>query len=38
MDLALRAEKMYTLRDERIVSCEERACAEGMWDELNDSY
>jgi len=30
LDLARRAEKMYTLRDGRIVSCEERACAEGM--------
>ena len=29
LDLARRAEKMYTLRDGRIVSCEERACAEG---------
>jgi putative ABC transport system ATP-binding protein len=29
LDLASRAEKMYTLRDGRIVSCEERACAEG---------
>ena len=30
LDLARRAEKMYTLRDGRIVSCEEQACAEGM--------
>jgi putative ABC transport system ATP-binding protein len=30
LDLARRAEKMYTLRDGRIVSCEERACAGGM--------
>jgi putative ABC transport system ATP-binding protein len=30
LDLASRAEKMYTLRDGRIVSCEERACAVGM--------
>ena len=30
LDLARRAEKMYTLRDGRIVSCEVRACAEGM--------
>lgn len=30
LDLARRAEKMYTLRDGRIVSCEERGCAEGM--------
>ncbi|MHB8118702.1 MAG: ABC transporter ATP-binding protein [Methanothrix sp.] len=30
LDLARRAEKMYTLRDGRIVSCEERACAEGV--------
>jgi putative ABC transport system ATP-binding protein len=30
MDLARRAEKMYTLRDGQIVSCEEGACAEGM--------
>ena len=30
LDLARRAEKMYTLRDGRIVSCEERACLEGM--------
>jgi putative ABC transport system ATP-binding protein len=30
LDLARRAEKMYTLRDGRIVSCEERACAEEM--------
>jgi putative ABC transport system ATP-binding protein len=30
LDLARRAEKMYTLRDGRVVSCEERACAEGM--------
>jgi putative ABC transport system ATP-binding protein len=29
LDLARRAEKMYTLRDGRIVSCEERACAGG---------
>ncbi|MCK9440463.1 MAG: ABC transporter ATP-binding protein [Methanothrix sp.] len=28
LDLARRAEKMYSLRDGRIVSCEERACAE----------
>lgn len=30
LDLARRAEKMYTLRDGRIVGCEEKACAEGM--------
>jgi putative ABC transport system ATP-binding protein len=30
LDLARRAEKIYTLRDGRIVSCEERVCAEGM--------
>ena len=30
LDLARRAEKMFTLRDGRIVSCEERACTEGM--------
>jgi putative ABC transport system ATP-binding protein len=30
LDLARRAEKMYTLRDGRIVGCEERTCAEGM--------
>jgi putative ABC transport system ATP-binding protein len=30
LDLARRAEKMYTLRDGRIVSCEERECAEEM--------
>jgi putative ABC transport system ATP-binding protein len=29
LDLARRAEKMYTLRDGRMVSCEERACAGG---------
>ncbi|MEI6104426.1 MAG: ABC transporter ATP-binding protein [Methanothrix sp.] len=29
LDLARRAEKMYTLRDGRIVSCEERTCARG---------
>jgi putative ABC transport system ATP-binding protein len=30
LDLASRAEKMYTLRDGRIVSCEERACLDGI--------
>ncbi len=30
LDLARRAEKMYTLRDGQIVSCEERTCAGGM--------
>ncbi|MDD1748511.1 MAG: ABC transporter ATP-binding protein [Methanothrix sp.] len=29
LDLARRAEKMYTLRDGRIVGCEERACPDG---------
>ncbi len=30
LDLARRAERMYTLRDGQIVSCEERACEEGL--------
>ena len=30
LDLANKAGKMYTLRDGRIVSCESRACMEGM--------
>jgi putative ABC transport system ATP-binding protein len=30
LDLASQAEKMYTLRDGQIVSCEEQACLEGM--------
>ena len=30
LDLARQAEKMYTLRDGRIVGCEEMACLQGM--------
>ena len=29
LDLARQAEKMYTLRDGRIVGCEEMACLQG---------
>ncbi len=30
LDLARQAQKMYTLRDGRMVGCEEMACLEGM--------